>query len=355
MLPSKILDNDIDNNNNSNNMDNNSNKSPNNIENEFIKTFHNMEDKILEASHNKIQHNIQSKINVNEVNMGAINKIESDQFKNNTEAKKRTIDIVYNTNKFSFIDNQGNYIGSFTINEFIKYFSSMFDPKNQFMNNIDEHSYNNAKIIIKNFIGKVEFNKKIKYGNIILKDAEASPFMNNIGLLVKLNDLLYKFEKSKLIQELNYVDKIYRQKIEIILKKLMYMLLNYTIILITEISTHLKDSPNKNRLKNELTTYSIGLVYRISQFVQSQLAIIITSNNELEKMIINIEKIRMSIESKMDKLIDLLKEQNTKIISLQHQYGGDIGEYSTTSSDKIITISDKDSCSTSHFSAIYDI
>jgi len=99
------------------------------------------------------------------------------------------------------------------------------------------------------------------------------------------------------------------------IKKIVYLLLNYTLKLVSMISEKLKDpqaGQDKEELKKELIKYSVSLVYRISTFVQEQLQIFNTHNKSIKDiMVYNIE-IKDEIKDKLDKLITQLQEQNKK-------------------------------------------
>jgi len=274
---------------------------------QVIQSFHEMGENIFSYGGNdppQIE-----KYDIGKVDIGRIPAEESTQFINNISADNQKIAINYQKrdNIFSFYNLKGDLIGKFSLEDIIKYFGSIYDFKNQFMKYLDPNEYKRAKHMIENFIGKVDLNKKLKYANIELLDYRTSAFMNDIETLVRLNDALYYFDKDNLNKELQYVDKKYRGNIEFVIKQLMYLLLSYTLQLIVIVTDDVK---NNEELKEQLIKYSVGVVYRISQFVQNQLSILIKRNEELEKTIEMSTKLRKIMESKIDGLINIIGEQN---------------------------------------------
>ena len=70
------------------------------------------------------------------------------------------------SSKFVFKDKGNNFIGSFMVDHLVRYFGSPFDIEKKFMRHLDDSTYNNAKQVIKNFVGYPEVNKQTKSVNI---------------------------------------------------------------------------------------------------------------------------------------------------------------------------------------------
>ena len=69
-------------------------------------------------------------------------------------------------------------------------------------------------------------------------------------------------------------------------------------------------------MANQLIKYSIGIVYRISNYVQEQYSDVMDGNKDIEKMLMMTIKLRSIIESKVDKIVQVggnKREQNTAI------------------------------------------
>ncbi len=104
------------------------------------------------------------------------------------------ISIDKNDKRFNFYDKSQVYLGSFSIDELIKYIAHKYDPKGQFLPSINAQVYNEAVNIINKMIGSMKYNKSLKYAYIDLLDYINSPFMGDINYLVKLNNILHKTE-----------------------------------------------------------------------------------------------------------------------------------------------------------------
>lgn len=215
--------------------------------------------------------------------------------------------------KFIFKDKSNNFIGSFTVLELVRYIGSPYDIEKKFMRHIDDTSYNNAKPVIKNFVGYPEVNKNTKTVNLILLDYERSPFMGDIEMLIKLNTDISTFEQMELDNELKYVDEKYRDKIKASIRNFIYQLLNYTLKLISIISSQMKDSV----LKSNLLEYSVAIVYRISQYVQEQYVIIHNQIHGLHKTLNNAVKLRQIIDNKINKISDHILKQSTQLDNVE--------------------------------------
>jgi hypothetical protein len=290
---------------------------------------------------NSEQGNLPNSDQLSQNNMfGKISEDEIIQFKKNTNTKVSNIYVGYSDNEqlfmFKNIDNQ--YIGSFSIPDTIKYFGSVVDPQKQFMKHLNELNYTNSAVIIKQFIGYPTYKELVNYIDIKLHDYDSSPFMGDIEMLVKLNEQLHKFEQLSLSNELQYVDEKYRHKVELTIKKLIYSLLNYTLNLISTMSELIKLDTDKDRLKQELIKYSVGTVYRISQFVQQQLKIVMIKNDQIHKTLTNSMNLRKIVESKLDGYCSIS----------QHGANYHINNLSSTNTNStdIISLSNSDSTNT---------
>lgn len=285
---------------------------------------------------------------------GKISEKESQEFIRNNFQDKTNIYVMYDKieKKFLFFDNNhnnhnnnSNYIGSFSVEDLIKYASEPFDNKNQFMSHVNRFSYCQSVVIIKNFIVTIEMKNKIKYAYISFHNYQTSPFMGDIELLIRLNDDLYNFEKYHLDKELTYVHPENAKYIKQTILRLIYMLLNYILQLIVIISDEIKNKPEiKTYLKDYLIKYSICTVYRISQFVQNQLNIVLKRDNELKKLFILHFKLKKNISLKMEKLIEEIKKQNDILFRKYYK-----------SQDSLDDYKNKLSSPSNNFSAIYSI
>lgn len=273
--------------------------------NDIIKSFHSMETKIFSNVQNKLENEIKNDNN-NDTDNDNINAIKIDGFKfdeitkkySDTEFTKNILDnnkkflisIHKKHNKFSIFDENNRPIGHFTVFHIVKYLADIYDTKQQFLKEIESTQLQKSKELIKKLIFKLKYNNKNKYTDIILLDYSTSGFMGDIDLLIKLNNQLHKYQTKQLYADLSNVDIENKIKIEQNIKKFIFILLNYTLQLISIVSS--KD--NNKELKEKLVNYSIGIVYRINIFVQEQLKIINNQNKNIK------ESIDMNIELKKD-------------------------------------------------------
>ena len=329
----------------------------NEIDKEVVKEFHKSESSIFSNFFNNQDIVVNDKPIINEINnFGNIPIKQTDAFIENNKPEPN-IYVKYRDNKFTFRDDT-NYLGHFTINNLIKYFSSVYDVNNQFMSNINKTEHNNAIYLIKTFIGSVKYDPITKFANIILLTHNESPLMGDIEMLMYLNKALESFEKNKLYEELNSVSINssinVRGKIERIIKQTIYIMLNYTLGIISLISDDIKDDVNKKELKKNLLNYSINIVYRISKFVQEQVGVAINMNEELEKIFLINLKLKNILINKFDNFINDVKSGkelkfnlNQQDNNLNQQGGNKNNSYSSTSDDYD---SDLDSINSSDFS-----
>ena len=295
-------------------------------EQHIAKSFHAMEGNIFGSKNilggeTMINTDIKTNMNINttgnfnisKFDFGEITKKYSDEeirkniFENE---KKLMICINESLKKISVLDDANNSLGYFTINHIAKYLGDIYDTKQQFIKDMDPHAYSKAKELIKILIFHIKYNKRDKYTDIVLKDYTNSGFMGDIELLIKLNNLLYLYQNDELQNDLSKVDIRNRIKIETNIKKFIFLLLNYTLKLISIVSPDVKNNSNNQQLKEHLTNYSVGIIYRINLFVQDQLKIINNQNKNLKESINRSNKIKEEIKEKVTILVDNITSQN---------------------------------------------
>jgi len=226
------------------------------------------------------------------------------------EAISGSILISYNEkkSKFSFFNSKQQTLGSFTIKQLIKYIGNFVDSYEQFMRNVKLET---SVYVINTFLCMIEYNNNNI--NITLYDHIKSPYMGNIELLIKLNNGLRDFQKNSLDIELNKVDKKYKKKIISAINQFIYMLLNHTQKIIAIACEKVNKDPSYETIREGLMKYSIASVYRISQFVKEQLKVHAENYEELTQYINKTNDLKLSLSHKMDKMNQLLEEQNNKI------------------------------------------
>lgn len=242
---------------------------------------------------------------------------DTQKFMNNINVSKpneKKVIVSINGNKYNFYDDAKEHMGSFTIGHLVRYLGEVHDTKKQFMRQFNFKEYTDARELIENFIGTVKYDPRIGYTSIELKGHNDSAFMGDVEMIVKMNRLLHIFLKTKLQDELKYVDPKSRKQIEHTVNQFVYTMLNYTIGLIDIVSSDIKDQPGKRDLAIELVKYSVGTLYRISKFVQEQIAIVMKSNGDIERLLVMSVKMRGIIDRKMNTLIDKIELQNQRLM-----------------------------------------
>lgn len=330
--------NDMNNNNNNmNNMNNN-----NNINNNIPNTNNN--EKTQKNINNIIQEkDIFNKVTISNNNQNNVVKYENIQFGNNvlqkqiqeesnkfmenTNSKKIFVSYKKENKRFIFFSSSHEQLGSFDVNELIKYCADVYDVKNQFMNHVNIVSYEQAIPIIRTFVLKIDFNKKINYASPTLFTYEESPFMADIEMIMRLNYDLHKFETNELENVLKYVDDNIKNNIERIVKMLIYMFLNYTLQLLViacenQIFEKSDDTERNEKIriyKENIIKYSNQILYRITQFVQSQIGILMKKNNELKQLMDQNNQVKEKINTKMDKMSNNINNLFVKLEQIEKE------------------------------------
>ena len=207
--------------------------------------------------------------------------------------------LVYNDTecKFTFYNANKSILGSFNFKQLVKYIGRQIDST--FYSNI-ESGY--SEEIIKSFLGEILVDPITGKIHFNLKTHIDSPFMGNIDLLIKLNNLFYSYEKNDLINDLNSIqnEKI-QYTLKLSLKQFIYLMINHTLKIIA-IAT---DDNVEQSMKEKLLKYSVALTYRINSFMKEHLE---NYNKQYKSLYNNLEKI-----TKMKKIL------NTKIDTLEHK------------------------------------
>lgn len=203
----------------------------------------------------------------------------------------------------SFYDSRGDSIGGFDVKQLFKYISSSVDTDNRFMKDID----NRNEEIIKLFVGKFEMND----GNVnmIFQQKDKSPLMDDIDLLMKFNNIIYDFERGTTY--LKYIDQLdvhIKHKIEQVVKHVIYQLLVNTLKMIS-----MNENVGNEERKKVILKYSMGVVYRISQYAISQIDIQKSKTVELHKVLESSKNVMKELNIKMSELKTIMNEQDGKI------------------------------------------
>lgn len=203
--------------------------------------------------------------------------------------------------EFSFFTPSFSLIGSFTTDQLLKYLVDPIDSDNRFLSDI---KYQKAKDIIKRFVGSPGPTK----GKLTLLDANSSPLMSNVEMLIRLNNNLHEFEKRTLPKIIPIIDRSYAPEIKGVINKFIFYMLNHTMKMISIGSS--RGGGVSKGMKENLSNYSVGTVYRISQYVNSELTKNVGIQQKLIEQLKNIESVKNKLNHKMENITKLLEEQN---------------------------------------------
>ena len=230
---------------------------------------------------------------------------------NNTDSSENilfddnNLDIKMIDDHLSFIDtNNNNKIGSLNIDDIIdiiNYEINMTYPNNE--------TQKQKKYIFNNLIGNFKYNNNLLHTDFIPINYKKSIFMKNLEALMFLNNNLHQFQKYEKIKKFDS-DEYNFKKLSNTFDRFIHIILLKTLELINIISKKLKDNPDNRELKQILVKYTIGIVYRISQYVQKYSDKMINKINNINKEENNLNSIKVLVGGKMDKLTSKMNRQN---------------------------------------------
>jgi len=216
--------------------------------------------------------------------------------------------IIVETNtqlkKFIFFDRLRNYLGSFTVHEFIRCLTINIDPL--FLSGIE---CDTSRPVIEKFIAKIKTDDQTKKQSLILLNYLESPFMGNVELLIKFYSYINEFEQNQYENELSKIQLDNRPKIKSVIDNMIYVLLNHILKIIGAISSKLQNNKNKDSLLN----YSVAIVYRLSKYVHNEIDRGMTSINDLKSNLAKIESTKNELNTRLDAIQRTIEKQNTEI------------------------------------------
>jgi hypothetical protein len=216
--------------------------------------------------------------------------------------------IIVETNsqqkKFMFFDRMRNYLGSFTIYEFIRCLTINTDPT--FLSGID---CDTSRPVIEKYIAKIKTDDLTKKQTLAMLNYLESPFMGNVELLIKFYSYINEFEQTQFENELSKLQFDKRSKVRSIFDNMIYVLLNHILRIIGAISSKLQNNKNKDTLLN----YSVAIVYRLSKYVRSEIEKEITTISELKTELATMEKTKTELNTRLDTIQRTIDRQNTEI------------------------------------------
>jgi hypothetical protein len=218
------------------------------------------------------------------------------------------VETNYTEKKFMFYDRNKNFLGGFSVQDFIKYITS--NVSSGFLLGVDSDS---VRIIIEKYICHVKLIDKPNKKYIInMLNYFESPFMGNIETLIKLYTFIHEFEENELHKELAGLDGSESAKILEIFNNMLYGLLIHILKIIAALTDKLSSSDNP-KIKDSLLNYSVGIVYRLSKFIKQNIDMKVDELNALNQDMLRIEGIRTSLLLKLDSIEKSISKQNIEI------------------------------------------
>lgn len=205
--------------------------------------------------------------------------------------------------KFMFYDRNKNFMGGFSIYEFIKYITS--NASLVFLSGVDGDS---VRPVIEKYVCSIKRNNSDNFSINMLSYME-SPFMGNIETLIKFYTFIYEFEQDRLHTELAKLEQIEANQTLNIFNNMIYCLLNHILKIIAILTQKLE----ANQLKNTLLNYSVAIVYRLSKFVREEINKKVNDLDTLNQDLLRIEGLRTAMNTKLDSVQKSLDKQNTEI------------------------------------------
>lgn len=212
---------------------------------------------------------------------------------------------VFNINKM--------FLGSFSNKDFIKFITNKVYPG--FFLNIGSDS---SFPLIKKYICDVVFvddTYKIKLLNYL-----ESPFMANIEMIIKLYQGIVQLNDVVKIEIEKISDQIIKKQIIKILKQLAYVFLNYSLRLIAQISSTIKNDQTKAQLKDTLLRQSVMIVYKLNTFMRDELEEKTFTYKLLQDDLIKIGQLKLEMYRKINDLDKRVTEQNTQLSELKIKF-----------------------------------
>lgn len=220
------------------------------------------------------------------------------------------VETNYNQKKFLFYDRNRNFLGGFSVHDFIRFITS--NVTSNFLRGVDSDS---AKPIIEKYICKVSVvERPTKRYTINMLNYFESPFMGNIETLIKFYTFIHEFEDNNLQKELDTLNANESLKTKDIFNSMMYTLLNHILKIIAALTNKLTaNDPNTSKNRDSLLNYSVAIVYRLSKFVRNEIDIKVDELTVLNQDLLRIEGIRTSLSSKLDAVQRSIDKQNAEI------------------------------------------
>lgn len=222
-----------------------------------------------------------------------------------------SLNIIINldNNIYSFYTDKYIKIGSFSMEQLIKFLIEDIDIYNQFLTNITLNK--SEKELISTNIFK--FKQTGNMTDIVLLNYTESAFMGDIESLIKLNNILGNFENNKMNAILDTVDDKNVKKIRSRILKFIYLMLNHTLYIISVLS-----SQNiQNELASYLIKFSTMYMLKINKFIETDLVSHIEAYDNLQLMNNKYDELQKELDTNIILLDQKLLGNNKKLIEME--------------------------------------
>jgi len=222
--------------------------------------------------------------------------------------------LVYDEadNKFTFYNTNNSILGSFNFKQIIKYIGKQIDPS---FYNLVEAGY--SEELIKSMLAEISIDPITGKINTVLKSHIDSPFMGNLDLLIRLNNLFYIYEINNLTNDLTLIkDEKLQYNLKLSVKQFIYLLINHTLKIISIATDEIKNDPAHELMSKKLLKYSVALTYRISNFMKEHLDNYNKQYKTLHNQMQKLADLKGVINNKITKLEEKITKQNNLIFSI---------------------------------------
>jgi hypothetical protein len=209
--------------------------------------------------------------------------------------------------KFLFYDKRKNYMGGFSVHEFIRYITSHVNIK--FLSGYSAHS---SQIIEKYICNVSLIEQPIKKYVINMHNYFVSPFMGNIETLINLYTFIHEFEIKEFRLELEKLNPDEMNDVQAIFNEMIYALLYHMLKIIAALSDKITGTTSNN-IKDKLINYSVSIVYRLLRHIKETTDNKLSDISSLERERANIGLTRTNMTSRIEILQRSIDKQNTEI------------------------------------------
>ncbi len=254
------------------------------------------------------QNNDANKIN-DAVNYENDNKCITVQ-QNNDASTHVVVETNYKQKKFTFHDQNKNYLGEFGAREFIKYIAMTVNQ--DFLSNVNCEI---SRCIIEKYICTI---KKENNGEIVIlfKDYIESQFMGNIEVLIKFHNFIRNIENdNEITNAIKLISSDDALQIMSLLNKTSCMLMTHILKIIALVTNklQLQSDCNTAKIKNSLLRYSVSLMYNLSKLSKNEVSSKIADISKLQKDLNELEQKRKSMYNNIDIMQHRIEKQDGQI------------------------------------------